>query len=388
MSNLGNSTAMSHEKPTGPMSYGGWKFPEIPYGVPTTIIPVAFPLTKAPIETSVLMQEQVQLVLVFAAAMAIWMLPTMCINKRIAPAFCRTWISRRLGVYFCLGIFINVTLFAIVIERASHVEANNLFFTAVMLLEKVTDQMEKILVQVGALLVLMLLYAFRSKIATILGFDQQIFKASLRDVLTGFSMKRFRAIEVSLWQADGLSAGFSSSTCFTRVTLGYNEPAHTRPHDGIRSTYSIRERVQLNYDPEDDTQKLSIMIKMQEVIGATVNQLLPAAGAVVGALGGAASPLGPGPGAALGVVTGTGAANSVGAEVARVDLSSAMINRIRKRCMADSAPAPTSERPSSRTGGATSTGPAVRWSEQFFQKVDMIPQGAMWIRIADIEGGD
>jgi len=385
MTNLGNSSAMTYAKPTGPTHYGEWQFPEIPMGHPTIIIPVAFPLTRAPLKTTVLMAEQVQLIVVFFMALMIWMLPTMCINKRLCPQFFRRWISKRLGCYFFLGLIVNFCLIAVVIAHAPHIFANELFFTAVTLLEKVTDQLEGLLIQVGALGGIVALYLCRKKLATILGFDQQVFKASLRDVLTGFSMKRFRAIEVSLWQADGLPMGFTSRTLFTRVTLGYNEAAHTRPHDNVKATYSIRERIQLNYDPEDDTQKLSVMLKMQEVIGATVNQLLPAAGAIVGAVGGLASPLGPGPGAALGVVTGTGAANSVGAEVSRVDLSSAMINRIRARCSADSHPAPNSERPS-MASRANNVGPAVRWSEEFFQKVDMIPQGQLWIRIADIEG--
>jgi len=383
MSNLGNSSAMTHAKPTGPFGYGEWTFPVIPYGVPTTIIPVAFPLTRAPTNTSVLMQEQVQLLGVFFAALMVWMLPTLCINKRLCPLFFRRWISKRLGCYFFLGLVLNVSVISVFISRAGHVDANALFFTAVSILEQVTNQMEGILIQVLVVGALAALYVFRSKLAMILGFDQQILKVSLRDIVTGFSMKRFRAIEISLWQSESLPVGFTSRTLFTRITLGYNEPAHTRPHDNVKSMFSIRERIQLNYDPEDDTQKLSVVVKIQEVIGATINQLLPAAGGAIGAVAGMASPLGPGPGAALGVVTGTGAANSVGADVARVDLSSAMINRIRARCAADSAPAPSSERPSQRV---TSTGPAVKWSEEFFQKVDMIPQGQLWIRIADIEG--
>merc|ERR1719263_1769452 len=127
------------------------------------------------------------------------------------------------------------------------------------------------------------------------------------------------------------------------------------------------------------------MIKQQEVIDTAVNQMLPAAGAAMGALGGMASPLGAMPGAALGAVTGTGAAHSVGIEVARVDLSASMINRIRERCHTNGtagAPRPDSER---KRLAASSTGPAVQWSEQFFQQVDLVPQGTLWLRIADVE---
>merc|ERR1719401_655855 len=97
-----------------------------------------------------------------------------------------------------------------------------------------------------------------------------------------------------------------------------------------------------------------------------------------------ASPLGLAPGAALGAVTGTGAAHSVGQEVARVDLSSIMINRIRDRCNASgpaNAPRPDSER---RKALMTSAKATVQWSEEFFQKVDLVPQGNLWLRITDI----
>jgi hypothetical protein len=382
---MGNSTALTYGKQET-MSYGGWQFPVIAPGEATTIIPVAFPLTSAPINGGVLVSEQIQLVAVFFIALVIWMLPTMCINKKMCCQCFRRWISKRLTCYFVLGLILNVTAISFIIHKAHHIEANGIFFTGLKTMEKVTDSLLNVLTQLAGLFGIVVLYLCRKKIATILGFDQQILKADLRDLLTGFSMKRFRPIEVSLWQADGLAVGFTGRTLFTRVTLGYNEAAHTRPHDACQARYQIKERVQLNYDPEDDTQKMSIMIKMQEVIGASVNQLLPAAGAVVGAVGGMASPLGPGPGAALGVVTGTGAANSVGAEVGRVDLSSAMINRIRLRCQNDALPNPNSERPRSSHRGGTSTAPGTPWSEQYFQKVDLIPQGELWLRIADIDG--
>lgn len=376
MTNLGNSSTLTHGKPVQ-MSYGGWKFPVIPEGVPTTIIPVAFPVTRAPTKSSEVMTEHIQLVAVFCAALIIWMLPTLCINKKLCSQCFRKWISRRLGCYFFLGLILNVTAISIVIARAPHIEANALFFTGVKLVEKVIDKMQKVLVQFAGLGVLVMLYVFRKKIATILGLDQMVVKADLRDILTGFSMKRFKAIEVSIWNAEGLSCGFSSRTLYARVTLGYNEPAHTRPHDNVRDSLMVRERIQLNYDEQDESQKLSIMLKQQEVIGASVNQLLPAAGALLGAVGGMTTPVGAMPGAAMGVITGTGAANSVGAEVARVDLSSAMINRIRQ---AHNANGP---QPNSATARASATS-TVRWSNEFFQKVDLVPQGELWLRICDL----
>jgi hypothetical protein len=290
--------------------------------------------------------------------------------------------------YFVLGLIVNIAGISIIIAMLPHVEANRLFFCIVHIIEKFTDQLEKILIQVGAIVALVILYSFRKKMAQILGIDQQMVKADLRDILTGFSMKRFKAIEVALWYADGLPCGFTSQTLFCRVVLGYNEPAHTRPHEGVRSQFTIRERLQLNYDDLDQTQKLTITIKQQEFIGTSVNQMLPAAGALMGAVGGMTTPLGLGPGAALGVVTGTGAAHSVGTEIARVDLSSSMINRIRQSSNSQGEafhPRPDSERRKLRQSNLTSHAATARWSEDHYVKVDLIPQGSLWIRISDIK---
>lgn len=375
--NLGHSSQLRHPKYSyydqNMTHYGTWKFPKIPYGDPTTIIPVAFPLTRAPTKATELAPEAIQVTLAFIAALVIWMIPTLCINKKLCNPCFRKFLSKWLSVYFCFGLVVNFTIISVVIARAPHIKANALFFAVVALLEKVINSMQKVLIQLAALGVVIGLWLFRKKIGTLLGLDQALFRASLRDLLTGFSMKRFRTIEVSLWRAEQFPVGFSSRTLFMRVTLGFNEAQHTRPTDNVKDVYSIKDRIQLNYDPEDDTQRLSLMIKQQEIIGASVNQLLPAAGAVVGAVGGMTTPLGATPGAALGVITGTGAANSVGAEVARVDLSSTMVNRIRQRCQSDSKSA------------GSNTQPTVKWVEEHFQKVDLIPQGYLWVRIVDVD---
>ena len=67
-----------------------------------------------------------------------------------------------------------------------------------------------------------------------------------------------------------------------------------------------------------------------EVVGGAVSQLAPVAGALAGGVMGLMS-VGPAAGAGIGAVTGIGAANSLGKEIARVDLSSAGINRLREQ---------------------------------------------------------
>lgn len=106
----------------------------------------------------------------------------------------------------------------------------------------------------------------RKKIVSLLGYDSQIVRADLKDVLTLFQAQRFSPIEVTLWKVSGLPAAFSTRTLFVRMLLGYNEPQHSRPHDGRTDSMVLRETFQLNYDPEDETQQLSIVIKQQELV--------------------------------------------------------------------------------------------------------------------------
>lgn len=372
-STLGNSTGTEHL--TTPMSsYAGWKFPKIPAGAETTYIPVPFPVTSSPEEKKAVMEERAELAVVFFLCIVIWMLPSLCINKRLCCNCFTRWISRRLGCYFILGLVVNFIVIAIVISFEDHVNANDLFFMVVKLVGVATEIISTVLQKVAILAGAVVVFLFRHKIISLLGFDHQVLKADLRDILTGFSMKRFTAIEVSLWHVQSLPPSVMSRSLFVRLVLGYNEPCHTRPHNGVNTSLTLRERIQLNYDEQDDTQKLTISIKQQEALASSsIGQLLPAAGAAMGAVGGLTTPIGPGPGMAMGAVTGIGAANSMQKEIARVDLSAAMINRLLQ-----------SSRKKANGKTATDVRPAIPWHEDYFQQVDLVPDGVLWLRIADV----
>lgn len=378
---LGNATG-TEMLTTPPSSYGAWKFPAIPLGVETTIIPVAFPVTSAPsqiaTEKKELVIEEAELAAIFFLALAIWMLPSLCINKRVCCQCFRKWISRRLTCYFLIGLIFNVCMVSFVISTENSIHFNDVFFALVNIVGKVTDVVDSVLVKVAILVGVFIAFSFRKKIVALLGFDYQIVKADLRDILTGFSMKRFTAIEIALWKAQGLPPGLTSRTLFVRVVCGYNEPCHSRPHDGITTDIMLRERMQLNYDEQDDTQKLTVSIKQQEAVGAAMNQFLPAAGAGIGALGGLNGPIGPTTGMAGGLLVGIGAANSMQKEVARVDMSSLMVNRLLESSRREAT--------SARRGAASrSARPSVPWSEQFFQQVDLVPEGVLWLRISEVD---
>lgn len=374
--NLGNSTALHRPTDVPARSIGGFLFPAIPAGVPTTVIPIAFPLAPAGPSGPERAVEEAEVLVVFFIAGLIWALPWFFSNSRRC---CRCWqrcFSRRLGCYFCLGLLANLVLISSMIAAVPHISANDVFFAMVRAISAFTEKVEEVLMKAGILLGVFIVYSFRGQLVRVLGFDSQIVRAELQDFLTCFSMRRFSTVEVSLLKASDLAGGFGKRSLFLRLVLGCNEPQHSRPRDGCDDTMLIRERMQLNYDPEDKTQKLTIMVKQQEVVGAAVAHLAPAAGALVGAAAGMMSGGGPSGGAALGVVAGIGTANSLGPEVARVDLSSDMINRLLHSS--------TTQRRAEGAAATSTTAPLVPWSEKLFVRVDLVPKGYLWIRIADV----
>lgn len=377
--NLGQSKAM-HDGGVPEVEIYGFKFPAIPEGVKTTIIQVPVALTTgSPLATDIAV-EQAEILAIFLVAGLLWILPWFCANC-LGTSGCRclqNFISRRLGCYFFVGLIANMVLISVVLTETPHISANDVFFASVRMVVTFCDSLEQVLIRVLVLSGVAVGYAFRKQVVALLGYDQMLIRADLRDILTCFVMNRFRTIEVSIWKVQGLLPAsitplspLGTRSLFTRVLCGYNEPQHSRPHDNCTNSLVLRERFMLNYDPEDETQKMSVIVKQQEVVGAAVGQLAPAAGAIVGGAVGAVSFLGPAGGAASGAVMGVGCANSLGPEVARVDLSSAIINRLRSMVK-------------NEARLATMTGPLVPWNEENFVKVDLVPQGECWIRITDV----
>lgn len=370
-SNLGHAQNTTLAPTVPPEIHTNFKFPTIPYGAETTIIPVAIPVLRHGKKEAAV--QKLEVFAVFFLSIALWVLPFVLINRGICCRCFQRWLSRHLSCYCCLGFLFVISAVGIMIAKEPDVNANDLFFAFVAVLELLSDKLMFVLTQVGIILGILFAWVIRKKIVSLLGFDQQLVRGDLRDMLTLFQMERFQTIEVTVWKIEGLPPGFATRTLFVRVLLGFNEPQHSRPHDRCTNALTMREKFYLNYDPEDDTQKLSIVIKQQELVGSAVAQLAPVAGALVGAAGGVVTPLGPAAGAGLGVVTGVGAANSLGVEVARVDLSSAMVNRLRD--VSDSVEVSTAR---------SQIGTGVLYNAENFLKVDLVPQGQLWLRIADV----
>eukprot|EP00913_Durusdinium_trenchii_P008769 g8235.t1 len=255
-SNLGHAAKSTTEPLAAQV---GWKLPVIPEGALTTIIPVAFPLDSLPEEKR---EKMVQKMEVLVA------LPLVLINRGLCCRCFQRCLSRHVSCYFCFGVVFVLSAVSYMVAKEPDVNANDLFFEFVNLLELLSDKLEAVLMQVSLVLGLLLAWMMRKKILSLLGYDQQVVRADLKDcerlalqlgtdavdpqdVLTFFQMSRFSTIEVTLWKVEDLPAGFSSRTLFVRMLLGFNEPQHSRPHDGCTTSMVLREKFQLNYDPED-----------------------------------------------------------------------------------------------------------------------------------------
>ncbi|CAJ1360505.1 unnamed protein product [Effrenium voratum] len=349
-----------------------FELPVIPPGAKTTIIPVAFPINSLPEKAQERTVQELKILAVFGLAVGFWVLPYVLINRGACCRCFQRWLSRHMRCYFCTGLIFVLCAVAYMIASQPDVNANDIFFCFVNILEMLSDKLMDVLTQLSMVLGIVLVWFLRKKIVSLLGYDQQLVRAELKDMLNLFEMTRFAPIEVTLWKAEGLPIGFSSRTLYVRMILGYNEAQHSRPHDNCTNSVVLREKFTLNYDPEDNTQEMSIIIKQQELVGNAVSQLAPMAGAIVGSVGGLVTPLGPAAGAGLGVVTGVGAANSLGLEIARVDLSSAMINKYREKSQAV------------EVTNRSLIGTARPYSTESFVEVPLVPQGKLWLCIADL----
>lgn len=343
-----------------------WTYPVIPEGAATTLIP--FPLTTGAPKVTPPAVMKAEMMAMSAVALLIFCLPRLLLNTKFCFRGFKTCLARSLSQYFCFAVLLNISIFSFIMLHLKGMRVNDLFFGFVDGVESLLDKLEKILTEIGILFGVYMTYVLRRRFVKLLGVEKQMMRADLRDVLTCFSMARYNVVELYLWKVEGLIAGFGSRSLFVHVVLGYNEPQNTRPHSSVSTSFICRERMQLNYDPADDAQRLCIIVKAQEVVSGAVGAMAPAAGAIGGALANLMTPLGPGGGAVAGAVAGVGAANSLGKEVGRVELSSSMMNRLQ----------------AANTGSPVGQGTQL-WSDANFTKVDLVPQGQLWLRIQPID---
>jgi len=355
-------------------SYAGWEFPVISKDMKTTVIHVAFPVTEAHnylAETG----EHIAVVAVFVVALIVFMLPMLSMRWRGMPRLCRKWISRNMALFFAIAFLFNFVIIFLVVATVPHVDLEMILVGFINVYAAVVGGIKIFLSQVLTVVIILLVWLYRKNIMQLLGKEQSFVRCDIRDLLTCFSMHRFGVVEFSVFRVDGLPSSQINRALYVEVQCGYNEAQVTRVHEDRSKSIVLRDSMQLNFDDEDDTQHVSIIVKEQEVLGTAITQLAPAAGALAGLFAGVVTPITGGvPGALVGGAAGVGVASSVGREIARVDFSCASINMIMEKSAAkkDWADVRTAHM---ATGGAS------RWKDSNFVKVDLTPHGFAWIRV-------
>eukprot|EP00397_Hematodinium_sp_SG-2012_P039251 GEMP01042829.1.p1 GENE.GEMP01042829.1~~GEMP01042829.1.p1 ORF type:complete len:358 (+),score=59.84 GEMP01042829.1:26-1099(+) len=286
-------------------------------------------------------------------SMGLFMLPRICLRSRILSRIFAPYMR-----YYCVIIFLTNVCIIVYVLAVTHMRLSVIFMDVLWVFEAIIDCTRKIVTDAFVIVAVLLVYWFRARLMTLIGFEQQLIRADWKDIATCFSLSR------------------------------YNEAMHTRPIDIGRGGVDFAPKVvlQLNYDSEDDQTKLSIIIRKQEIISSAVaSNLAPVTGAITGAVASLVLPFGIGVSALAGGAVGAGAASNLGQEISRLDLSSAMINRIIS-ASGDPRLPPQRTQQEMTVIDPRKTQP---WNDpDQFQVSHLIPQGRIWFRIQALSASE
>eukprot|EP00397_Hematodinium_sp_SG-2012_P036533 GEMP01039445.1.p1 GENE.GEMP01039445.1~~GEMP01039445.1.p1 ORF type:complete len:389 (+),score=62.55 GEMP01039445.1:26-1192(+) len=317
-------------------------------------------------------------------SMGLFMLPRICLRSRILSRIFAPYMR-----YYCVIIFLTNVCIIVYVLAVTHMRLSVIFMDVLWVFEAIIDCTRKIVTDAFVIVAVLLVYWFRARLMTLIGFEQQLIRADWKDIATCFSLSRFEVIELVIWKVEDLPPSWGNSrTVFCQVLHGYNEAMHTRPIDIGRGGVDFAPKVvlQLNYDSEDDQTKLSIIIRKQEIISSAVaSNLAPVTGAITGAVASLVLPFGIGVSALAGGAVGAGAASNLGQEISRLDLSSAMINRIIS-ASGDPRLPPQRTQQEMTVIDPRKTQP---WNDpDQFQVSHLIPQGRIWFRIQALSASE
>jgi hypothetical protein len=128
----------------------------------------------------------------------------------------------------------------------------------------------KFATSLAIIIVFVFVVVFKDRFAKVLGLDYKTtFRCKLRDLCPGGSPSR--AIELVIYKVEDLKAAsvFSPNNVFVETHFGYNQPMTTRVHNNAGSSCILKERIQLNFDPEEDEETLYLFVKNQKVVGTS-----------------------------------------------------------------------------------------------------------------------
>ena len=80
-----------------------------------------------------------------------------------------------------------------------------------------------------------------------------------------------RAVEIYLYKVEELTASnlVNPNDVFIEMSLGMNEKVRTRVHNSAGSSCILKECLQMNYDPNEEDDKLVVQVKNQDMLLAS-----------------------------------------------------------------------------------------------------------------------
>lgn len=348
-------------------------------GQPTTLVPLPSEIfTPSPLR-DLEDVEMMSAVLAVVLMLSLFFLPRICLRSRRLSRILAPYLR-----YYCFFvIFTSIGIFLYVLT-VTNIRLSMVFLTLIDMVEAILNITKKVVTDVAVVVGVLLLYAYRARLAILFGLEgQQLVRADWRDVATCFSLSRFEVIELSIWKVEDLPPSWGIvRTAFCQVVNGYNEPMNTRPIDIGRdgTSFTLKETFQLNYDPEDDQTKMSLVIRKQEILSNSIaGNVAPISGALTGAIASVVLPFGMSAGAIAGGAAAAGAASSLCEEIARLDLSSTMINRFLESTRGEMLPSTQH----SMTTSARDWG-----TRDQFHVSHLIPQGRIWFRFRSLTSAE
>eukprot|EP00929_Paragymnodinium_shiwhaense_P040772 TRINITY_DN21236_c0_g1_i2.p1 TRINITY_DN21236_c0_g1~~TRINITY_DN21236_c0_g1_i2.p1 ORF type:complete len:434 (+),score=94.14 TRINITY_DN21236_c0_g1_i2:149-1450(+) len=248
----------------------------------------------------------------------------------------RKCCATKLHRIYPLIVLLDIVAVIYVMDHLTSISFNQIFFVFVDLLEILINQVEAVLTGMTSLLMIAVAWKFKDRVLEAVGIDNPgVYIGECRDWFTCWSMRRFQPIEILIWKVEDIPAAslHTSNDLYVEATYGYNLNMRTRVHHKAGTGTVFKESLQLNFDPHDTNSRLHISVKSQGAIA-----LNPEA-------------------------------------VCKLTLGTQQVERLKR---------PPEERDLGWKAHTTMQGGQGLWTSNKFMRMDLIPAGAIWLKIADV----
>jgi len=209
-------------------------------------------------------------ILIFATLTAFWVYCLPCYCAGLQFAWARRWavsIQQRLPIFLFFATFVNAGMIVLVVTWLPDWGYGDYIKCMTKGALYVVQNLMKSIVSIAMLAVFVFVIVFKDKFLKLAGIDQAtMFRFRLRDMFG----KNTRAISLEIYKVEELPAAqaFAPNNVFVEVNLGYNEPMKTRVHNNAGSSCILKEKIQLNFDQDEDEEQLRIFVKNQKLMGS------------------------------------------------------------------------------------------------------------------------